>query len=75
MDDLQISDLAHKTAQELYDNGLDNEYIHIYIYCIEKIKALHDAGIVHADVKPDMFMNNASVICDFSLWDRDNYEP
>lgn len=76
--DLNISDLTHQTAQGLYNDALDAEYVHIYIHCMEKIEALHDANIVHNDIKPDVFMNGASVVWDFSnswSWDKDNDEP
>jgi hypothetical protein len=45
---------------------------------MEKIEALHDARIIQSDIKPDVFMNHASVLCDFShawSWDKDNDEP
>jgi len=76
--DLQISDLTRHTAQGLYSDGLDAEYVHIYVHCMEKIEALHGARIVHNDIKPDVFMNGASVVCDFSnswSWDKDSDEP
>jgi len=45
---------------------------------MEKIEVLHGARVIHGDIKPDIFMNSASVICDFSRswsWDEDNDEP
>lgn len=75
--DMQIGDITRQTAQELYKNGLDAEYVHMYIHCMEKVEVLHDARVIHGDIKPDVFMNYASVICDFSAswsWNEDKDE-
>ena len=45
---------------------------------MEKIEVLHSARVIHRDIKPDIFMNRASVICDFSRswsWEEGKYEP
>ncbi|KFY78723.1 hypothetical protein V499_02163 [Pseudogymnoascus sp. VKM F-103] len=77
--ELQISDSTRQVAQELYnDDGIDAEYIHIYIHCMEKIDALHSGRAVHSDIKPDVFMNCASVMIDFSSswsWEDGKDEP
>ncbi|OBT77824.1 hypothetical protein VF21_03259 [Pseudogymnoascus sp. 05NY08] len=76
--DAQISDSTRRHAQELYNDGLDTECVHMYIHCMEKVEVLHGARIIHGDIKPDVFMNSASVICDFSMswsWDEDEDEP
>lgn len=64
--ELQASDSTREVAQKLYnEDGIDTEYVHIYIHCMEKIEALHKGRAIHGDVKPDIFMNHASVIIDF----------
>ncbi|ELR02807.1 hypothetical protein GMDG_05744 [Pseudogymnoascus destructans 20631-21] len=76
--DVRISNSTRQYAQELYKNGLDAEYVHIYIHCMEKMEVLHGARVIHGDIKPDVFMNCASVICDFSRswsWDEGKEEP
>jgi serine/threonine protein kinase len=77
--ELQISDSTGQVAQELYnDDGIDAEYIHIYIHCMEKIDILHGGRIVHSDIKPDVFMNCASVMIDFNhswSWEDGKDEP
>lgn len=77
--ELQISDSTRQVAQELYNaDGIDAEYIHIYIHCMEKIDILHGGRIIHSDIKPDVFMNCASVMIDFShswSWEDGKDEP
>jgi serine/threonine protein kinase len=77
--ELQISDSTRQVAQELYNYyGIDAEYVHIYIHCMEKIDILHGGRVVHRDIKPDVFMNCASVIIDFShswSWEDGKDEP
>jgi serine/threonine protein kinase len=74
--ELQISDETRQKARELYRNGVDAEYVHIYVHCMEKIEVLHNAKIIHGDIKPDIFMNNASVVCDFSRsWSWEDNKP
>ncbi|OBT74835.1 hypothetical protein VF21_06463 [Pseudogymnoascus sp. 05NY08] len=77
--ELQISNSTRQVAEELYnDDGIDAEYIHIYIHCMEKIDALHSGRAVHSDIKPDVFMNCASVMIDFSSswsWEDGKDEP
>ncbi|KFY96664.1 hypothetical protein V498_02569 [Pseudogymnoascus sp. VKM F-4517 (FW-2822)] len=64
--ELQASDSTREVAQKLYnEDGIDAEYVHIYIHCMEKIEALHNGRAIHGDVKPDIFMNHTSVIIDF----------
>lgn len=59
--ELHISDITRQKAQELYEDGIDIEYVHIYIHCMAKTEVLHNAQIIHGDVKPDIFINRASV--------------
>ncbi|KFZ09917.1 hypothetical protein V502_08417 [Pseudogymnoascus sp. VKM F-4520 (FW-2644)] len=77
--DLQISDSTRQIAQKLYnEDGIDAEYTHIYIHCMEKIEVLHRGRVVHKDIKPDIFMNFASVVIDFShswSWEDGKDEP
>jgi hypothetical protein len=72
--DLQISDATVQEAQDLLKQNLDVEYVHIYIHCMEKFEVLHNAKIIHGDPKPDIFLNCASVVLDFSRswsWEDD----
>ncbi|OBT68664.1 hypothetical protein VE03_01701 [Pseudogymnoascus sp. 23342-1-I1] len=77
--DLHVSDLTRQVAQKLYnDDGIDVKYIHIYLHCMEKIEALHSGRDIHGDIKPDVFMNHASVMIDFSIswsWEDGKDEP
>lgn len=59
--ELQISGITRQKAHELYEEGIDIEYTHIYIYCMENIEVLHNAKIIHGDVKPDILINCALV--------------
>ena len=76
---LQISDSTRQVAQKMYnDDGIDAEFIHIYIHCMEKIEILHRGRVLHNDPKPDIFMNHASVVIDFShswSWEEGKDEP
>lgn len=76
LSDLQISDATVQEAQDLLKQNLDAEYVHMYIHCMEKIEVLHNAKIIHGDVKPDIFLNCASVVLDFSRsWSWEGGEP
>jgi serine/threonine protein kinase len=62
---MQISDATVREAHGLLKQNLDAKYVHVYIHCIEKFKVLYNTKIIHGDVKPDNFLNCASVVLDF----------
>ncbi|KAH6724412.1 hypothetical protein BKA61DRAFT_588416 [Leptodontidium sp. MPI-SDFR-AT-0119] len=69
--DLRLSDESLISAKKLHADSMDPEYIHIFIHLCEMVETLHQAKIIHADLKEDNLIDFAiggrPVLLDFSI--------